>query len=211
MAGRIIAALHKGQKVLWLICGGTNIPLAVSAMSLIASECSDPELSALTVGQTDERYGPVGHEDSNWKQMMDSGFQGEKVRQISFLIGKPLPETVATYAKKFDTASSAVANGKGLVLAQFGIGQDGHVAGIMPHSPAVSDIALVSGYEGKPYTRLTITPVAMKRIDVAYTFAFGENKRAAAQRLQLEDLPIAEEPCQLLKLIPDSYFYCDVI
>ena len=211
MAGRITAALHAGRKVFWLVCGGSNIPLAASAITIIAGECSDRELANLTVGQTDERYGPVGHEDSNWRQMADNGFKFDHVGTLSFLIGKSLAETAATYSLKFDEISGAIAGARGLVIAQFGVGPDGHVAGILPHSPAVTDISLISGYEGQPYTRLTLTPMAFKRIDVAYTFVFGDSKRQAIKSLCEQDRPIAEEPCQLLKTIPESFLYSDLI
>jgi len=53
--------------VLWLVPGGSNIPIAVEAMDMIRKEMSGLSLKYLTITLSDERYGSVGHKDSNWK------------------------------------------------------------------------------------------------------------------------------------------------
>ncbi len=215
MAGRIIAALLGGKRVLWLVCGGSNITSAVAAMDIILNEVNDKDLKNLTVGQTDERYGPVGHEDSNWKQLADSGFPFEEVQSVPILIDRPLRETVEAYESKIGALMGAVADDDegrgGLIIAQFGIGSDSHIAGILPRSPAVTDRHLVCGYVAEPYTRITLTPVALARVQVAYAFAFGESKATAIRRLKNEELTLEEQPCQLLKTLPEAFLYSDAI
>ncbi len=97
------------------------------------------------------------------------------------------------------------------VVAQFGIGADGHVAGMLPHSPAVEAAALVAGYESKPFVRISMTPPAIAHVQAAYTFVFGEAKKEAVSNLQTKELTLADEPCQILKTIPESYFYSDQV
>lgn len=209
MASRIISALNGSRKVLWLICGGSNIAGASDAMSMIRDEVLPHMLPNLTVGQTDERYGPVGHADSNWQQMKDNGFGFDDIKTLPILEDKPLAETVADYASKIGHAISATRENGGLIIAQFGMGADGHIAGMLPRSQAVNDTKLVSGYEGKPFTRISLTPTALRMIQVAYAFVFGATKARAVTDLRDKALPLEEEPAQILKQIPEASLASD--
>jgi 6-phosphogluconolactonase/glucosamine-6-phosphate isomerase/deaminase len=207
MAGEIATQLNAGQKVLWLICGGSNIPLSAQAEKLIRLRVKEHELKNLTIGQTDERFGPVGHPDSNWQQMHKAHFNFEGVRILPILSNKSLEETVSDYET---TLANAFSNND-IVVAQFGIGADGHVAGMLPHTGGLSASSLVFGYNSPPFVRITITPTAFAHIEFAYSFVFGTSKQDAVRKLWQKDLTIDEMPCQILKRIPESYFYCDQI
>ena len=204
MAKHISSLLLHDKKVLWLVCGGSNIPLAKEAMDIVRAQAGE-KIKNLAVGQTDERFGPVGHPDSNWRQMIDAHFNFEGVETLPILRGKPLEETVEKYA---DTLAGAFST-HDAVVAQFGIGADGHVAGMLPHTGGIDENKLAFGYESAPYVRITMTSPAFAHISAAFGFAFGEAKREAIVNLQTKELSIAEEPCQLLKTIPESYFYSD--
>lgn len=206
MAQKLTDSLRKG-KVLWLICGGSNIPLSAQAMDIVRAAVSAQELGNLTIGMTDERYGPLGHPDSNWKQLENIGFNPEGVTTIPILTGKSLHETVEDYGRKLEVAL----RGDPRIIGQFGIGMDGHIAGMLPHSPAISNTGLVDGYEAKPFTRITITQPVFEKISTAYVFVFGGSKQAVLKRLMNENLPIEEMPCQILKQLPEAYFYTDQI
>lgn len=205
MAQKITSSLSSGKKVLWLICGGSNIPYAKEAMDLIRLRQRDA-LPLLSIGQTDERYGEVGHKDSNWQQMIEANFNFEGVKTLPILRGKPRAETVAEYAPVIEQAF----NEHHVVVAQFGIGADGHVAGMLPHTGGISAAELVFGYDSPPFVRITLTPPAFTHINAAYTFAFGAAKREAIDKLK-QILPLEEEPCQILKTISESYFYSDQV
>ncbi len=205
MADKLSASLGENQRVLWLICGGSNIPLAALAMNMVRKTVGVEQLGLLTVGQTDERYGPIGHKDSNWKQMEDASFNFDNVNPMPMLMGESLEKTVEDYARRIKNAFEE----NDIVIAQFGIGADGHVAGMLPHTEAIDDEKLVSGYEAEPFVRVTLTPPAFDGIDVAYTFAFGNSKHEAVTRAWQKDLTIFEMPAQILKRIPESYFYSD--
>jgi 6-phosphogluconolactonase len=206
MAQKLAESLRKG-KVLWLICGGSNVPLSAEAMNTVRASVSADELRNLTVGMTDERYGPLGHVDSNWKQLEDAHFNIEGVKTIPILTGKPLADTVSDYAQRLETALAE----NPFVIAQFGIGADGHIAGMLPHSPAVASTDTIYAYEAAPFTRITITQPVFKKISLAYAMAFGPSKKTAIDRLKNENLAVEEEPCQLLKQISEAYFYTDQI
>jgi 6-phosphogluconolactonase/glucosamine-6-phosphate isomerase/deaminase len=206
MAKEISGALAADKKVLWLICGGSNIPLAKEAMDMMRADAGS-KIVNLTVGQTDERYGDMGHPDSNWQQMIEAGFNFEGVGTRPILFGGAGEETVLRYANMLaeDFASND------LVVAQFGIGADGHVAGMLPHTGGLDEEELAFGYDSAPFVRITMTPPAFAHVHCAYAFAFGESKRQAIASLQTKELPASEEPSQLLKTIPRSYFYSDQV
>lgn len=205
LSSRLIQELGAGRKVLWLICGGSNIPLAKRVMDLVR-EGAGASLANLSIGQTDERFGEVGHKDSNWQQMKEASFNFEGVEWLPILRNVPLQETAQAYA-----AELMVALGKAdVVVGQFGIGADGHVAGMLPHTPGIAASEYAVGYEAEPFVRITMTPPALAHLAAAYTFAFGPSKHDAIEKLKTE-LPLEDEPCQILKRIPESFFYTDQI
>ena len=66
----IEAKLDAGLKIFWLLSGGSFMPIEVE----VAQRLSDhPGLKHLSVTLTDERYGPDGHQDSNWQKLLDAG------------------------------------------------------------------------------------------------------------------------------------------
>ncbi len=204
MARAIIDALAKGE-VLWLICGGSNIPLAKAAMDIVRAGVLPEQLKNLTVGETDERYGMPGHPDSNWRQMHDVQFNFDSVQSLPILLGKDLEQTSADYAVVLSEALSKNPH----VVAQFGMGADGHVAGMLPHTGGLEATELVFGYESLPFTRVSITPPVFEKIDEAFVFVFGDSKHEAVTKLWQKDLTIEEMPCQILKRIPECSFYSD--
>jgi len=204
MAEKISSELLRNKKVLWLICGGSNIPLAKEAMDRVRAQVGG-HIKNLTIGQTDERFGPVGHKDSNWLQMQEVHFNFGDVQTLPILQNKSLEETVSEYAAGLEVAFKE----NEVVVAQFGIGADGHVAGMLPHTGGIHAEELAFGYESAPFVRITMTPPAFAHIDEAYTFAFGEAKKDAIEKLQTQELTLEEEPCQILKELPFSFFYSD--
>jgi 6-phosphogluconolactonase/glucosamine-6-phosphate isomerase/deaminase len=201
---RLKSELAADKKMLWLVCGGSNIGAEVKIMKAIPADLSQN----LTVALTDERYGEVGHGDSNWQQLMDAGFDIKAGKALPVLTGKPLEQTIADYA---DLARQLFEKND-LAIALFGIGGDGHIAGILPDSPASREgAALAAGYDSPPYTRLTLTFPALKQIDVGYAMSFGDSKQAALQRLENEEIELAEQPSQVLKQLPEAYLYSDQI
>ncbi len=204
LAAKLVNELMHGKHILWLICGGSNIPLAKQVMNIVRASAGE-QIHNLSIGQTDERFGPVGHKDSNMQQMLEASFNFEGGEWLPILRDLPLEATAQAYA-----AELMVALGKAdVVVGQFGIGADGHVAGMLPHTPGIGASEYVVGYESSPFVRLTMTPPAIAHLAAAYVFAFGDAKRDAIEKLRTQELPLQEEPCQILKTIPECYFYTD--
>ena len=71
LALKIKDRLASGQRVVWLLSGGSGIQAVLATCTLLAGS----DLRNLYVTLSDERYGPVGHPDENWQQLLDGGMQ----------------------------------------------------------------------------------------------------------------------------------------
>ncbi len=190
LAQSILAKLEKKKKVLWLVAGGSSIPAAVVASKIIARH---PHRN-LAVTLTDERFGPKGHADSNWAKLLSRGFALPEAKIFFILTDKNMEATVEKFRKfleeKFEWADWKV--------GIFGVGEDGHTAGILPESPAVSFPRLAFGYYTEKFNRITMTAKAIGMLDEAIVFAQGEKKRRPLRKLE-EEISVAKMPAQALK------------
>ncbi|MBC7581550.1 6-phosphogluconolactonase [Aeromicrobium sp.] len=201
---RISAELIAGQKVLWLIGGGSGIIASVTIMANLPDDLTEN----VTIFLTDERYGEVNHVDSNSKQLADAGFHPKNATFVHMLQpGFSMAETKERYAQALERAVEHT----DVVIAQSGIGPDGHIAGILPHSAATTAGGWIVGYEAPHYTRMTMTFEAMRHIDAAYYMTFGVDRLPALTRLRDEAIPLADQPAQILKELPEAYVYNDQI
>jgi 6-phosphogluconolactonase/glucosamine-6-phosphate isomerase/deaminase len=173
LAERLNKELESEAKVLWLVSGGSNVAASKYVMDQIKAGYTK-KLSIMTV---DERYGPKGHADSNWKQLMDGGFDAKDAILIPALEdGLSFEQTTTRY----DSLTEQAFLDNKVVIAQLGIGPDGHTAGILPNSVATEpNSRLVVNYVADPYKRLTLSFTALKKVTVAYVLAFGSNKMDA--------------------------------
>jgi 6-phosphogluconolactonase/glucosamine-6-phosphate isomerase/deaminase len=204
IARRLTNELADAKRVLWLLSGGSNIAIEVAAMKLLPAGVQ-PHLAIML----DERYGPFGHKDSNMQQLYDSGFTPGSAAVIPVLTPDNLSLEAAA-ARYAAAAETAFANAD-VIIAQLGIGPDGHISGILPGTPAVSAKGLVSGYRTDQFERVTFTFGALKKATAAYAFAFGTNKLVQLERLRDKNLPLEDQPAQILKQIRESYVYNDQI
>jgi 6-phosphogluconolactonase/glucosamine-6-phosphate isomerase/deaminase len=204
MYERLTKELQAGKHVLWLVTGGSSMAVAVGVMQGLP----DAITRGLTVMLTDERYGPVGHPDSNYKQYQDLGMQPKQARFVPVLRPDlPLEDTVKQYANDFQIVAGAADT----IIGMFGIGTDGHIAGALPGSAAISSGDLTFGYESPPFTRVTLTPKAISQINVAYAYAFGDTKKEQLTRLHDENLTLDVQPAQILKQLPEAFVFNDQI
>jgi 6-phosphogluconolactonase len=200
LADRLAQKLGLGGSVLWLISGGSAIEIAV----LAAKKLSGAELSRLSISLVDERYGPVGHSDSNWRQLTAAGFELEGAN-LQPILENQNPEVTAANFEKFIGAHA-----HDYKIALLGMGADGHTAGILPGSPALTAPGLVCFYQGPDYQRLTLSRKGLESLDEAILFASGENKHQAVKDLSA-DLPPDEQPAQIIKQIPRWSVYNDLL
>jgi 6-phosphogluconolactonase/glucosamine-6-phosphate isomerase/deaminase len=205
LQARLITELTTGKKVLWLVSGGSNIDASVVIMANI-----EPGLqSNLTIMLSDERYGPVGHADSNFQQLQDKGLIVSGATLIPTLQpGLSIHDTAAAYASIIQQQFSEAE----IIISQLGIGSDGHIAGVLPESPAASaSEVLVVGYQSDPFERITCTFRALQAIDANYSLVYGADKQDALTRLQQTEVALIEQPSQILKQLSEAYVYNDQV
>ena len=198
---RLIDELSVGPGVLWLVPGGSNIGAAVEIMRGIPGELSD----RLAVTLTDERFGPVGHAESNWFQLERAGFDTKNAARVPVLVGlDDMEATASAFAAKLELllAQSRVAFG------HVGMGDDGHIAGILPHSSGVSARGLVCHYRTPTRDRISCTFDALRRFTAVFLITSGEGKRAPLANLRRE-LSLDEQPAQILKELREAYVFHD--
>lgn len=191
--------LLTGQRVAWLLSGGSAIELEVR----IAQSLQSLDVSRLHVGLIDERYGPMGHKDENYLQLMNAFFPFYIERVLSHKSGKDT-------AKSFGLATEKTLKKVDYSLGIFGIGADGHTAGIKPGSPAVNSREAAVYYEWDDHQRITLTPPTIRQLSEAIIYAAGSEKADALNQLIQKDLPPGEQPAQILKDIKTSTLYSDV-
>ena len=204
---QIQRSLASGAPVLWFVSGGSAIQIQTAIMQKLSQDVPDT-LTQLTIMPVDERYGPVGHADSNGAQMRQAGFAAGRARWIDILDGETLDETLAHYEALVDENFARAKT----VIATLGLGPDGHTAGVLPDSPAAYDTtSTVIGYNWSDYTRMTLGLAQLRQIDRAFVLAYGDAKCAALQRLHDNQEVISTLPAKVLYDIPRVTVYNDCL
>jgi len=200
IAGRILSYLENDKNVLWLVPGGSAITVAVETAKIIAEY---PHVN-LTVTLTDERYGAVGHKDSNWQQLKERGFSLPQARLLQVLEGKDLIVTT----EKFNTIIDEELEKADYRIGLFGIGADGHTAGILPASSAAESKEWVSSYQAPQFERITVTSKTIEKLDEAVVWAQGKEKWYVIADLN-RDIDVKKQPAQILKKVPTLTIFTD--
>lgn len=198
IANRINRELEHND-VLLLLSGGSNVDLGVAVVKKLNRK--------LTVGLIDERYGPIGHKDSNWQKLLDAGLDTNNVELLPVLEpGFSTTETAVAYSLKLQKATIQ----NQTIIGIFGIGEDGHTAGVLPQSTAVGSMDTFTSYTGPDFERLTITPTFFEHINIAFLVAYGDNKRAKLEELKT-DITVGDQPAQALKDVSELIVYNDQV
>jgi 6-phosphogluconolactonase/glucosamine-6-phosphate isomerase/deaminase len=208
VTARLGKELETGKRVLWLVSGGSNVAAEVEIMATLRAQYEE-RLDQLAILPVDERYGEKGHADSNTQKLRKAGFDPGGATWVDVLEHNvPFEQTIDFYN---EVATMALANASSIV-GQLGMGDNGHIAGIQPGSPAVTaDETTVAGFEWSDYMRLTLTPNALKRVKVAFLLTYGQNKKEILTKLQECEGEVSTFPGLLLYEIPEVFVYNDQI
>lgn len=194
----------KTSKVLYLITGGSNADIEIEILNGVNSEVTEN----LFILLADERYGPSNHQDSNYTQLINKGFNVKNATFVNLLSDNLGPEeTLQLYTDIYKYYKGEA----DVVIAQLGIGSDGHIAGVLPNSPGVNSSEIATYYESTPYQRLTLSLETLKDIDKAFVFCFGEDKKDALTKLEEGSLDKNTLPSIILKDLADVIVYNDQI
>lgn len=191
-----------GKKILWLLSGGSSLDIAVR----VSQNLKGMYLGDLTVSMTDERYGLPGHKDENWQQLLDAGLSLPGANLYRPLNGKSRINTTIDFNKWLESALDEAEYKIGI----FGMGEDGHTAGISPGTKAVSSRELAAEFTGHDFERITITPTTVAQMDEAIIQISGQNKAQQLHKLLGSELSLDEQPAQILKSIPQATIYTDI-
>lgn len=221
LAARVLARLNRNMPVLLLVSGGACEDAAIGAFSAIAGSFSNERgrLKMLfNLGLVDERFGKAGHQDSNWRQLLDKGLDPARCNAMPMLVEQAdekvgLDEAVSHYNAFLSLAVSKHDEGKLYIVCLLGLGEDGHVAGILPESPASQmgddDARLVIGYRSALFPRVTITPAFFRSVDYAAVWVSSHTTIPSLDRLS-ESLPIDQHPAQLIKKVAEAEIFAGV-
>jgi 6-phosphogluconolactonase/glucosamine-6-phosphate isomerase/deaminase len=204
IAENIAEQLESNRSVLWLVSGGSNIEIEVNILKKL--ELDNFETSRLIVIPIDERYGKYNYQDSNGYQLRQAGFQPKSGKFIDVLSENLSFEDTIMY---YNSIIKKLFSETDYVIGQFGLGSDGHVAGIKPFSPAIisKNNDLIIGYKWTDFDRLTLNLNGFNKINLAYLVAFGKDKKFAIERLKARNESVDSLPALLLNTISDLYVY----
>ncbi len=221
LAQRLVSKLKSNCPVLFMVSGGSTAPVAAAVCADVAREFRDRSKILkllMSVTLADERYGTVGHPDSNWRLLLECGLEPELFASFPILgEGSGTNGGEDADARAFGDMLADAAARRGhdalYIAALLGIGEDGHTAGILPGSPAAAispeDPTYAVAYRSAIFNRITITPAFFRHMDLAVAYATGTNKRAAIDALRSEG-PATEPPARLLSLARESVLYTDL-
>lgn len=192
------------NSILLLVSGGSAIAIEADVLRQMA-DC--PEI--LGVLPMDERFGLQGHNDSNIAQLNKELHPNRPVAVHDVLSQNlPFSDTVEHYSALAQDLFARADH----IVGIFGIGTDGHTAGLLPGSPAVNDtVSTVIGYNWSDYDRMTLGTSSLLQIDTAFVLAYGEAKSHALERLKANEESFADLPAKLLYDIADVTIYNDYI
>jgi 6-phosphogluconolactonase/glucosamine-6-phosphate isomerase/deaminase len=199
LANELATPVSQGKEVLWLVSGGSSVAVAINAAQLL----NVAQTKHITVAQIDERMVSTGSKQENWQQLLNSGFNPADFKQaVSMLSTGSQPEEIA---KNYGRLLQQLIGQSGAVIGLFGIGENGHTAGIMPAANAAEFDSfkgpeLVASYRADDFTRITITEACIKQMTSIVAYACGEKKRSVVEQLNM-DLPVHAQPAQLLKSV----------
>jgi 6-phosphogluconolactonase/glucosamine-6-phosphate isomerase/deaminase len=209
IAQSILNQLKINKRVLFFVTGGSSIAVGVRVSKILQDNFKKEEnknlIKNLAITLTDERYGKVGHMDSNWQQLLENGFGLLDAKIIPVLTGDDFEETT----QKFNMVLAQALKNADYKIGLFGIGSDGHTAGILPESKAVNFEEFVVGYEAPKFSRITITPKTIEELDEAVVWVQGEEKWNTIKNF-IDTYPLmVKQPAQVLKKVPLLTIFTD--
>lgn len=191
--------------ILLLLSGGSAVRLYPYLVDWIKAHPTGSFQGKLAVGQVDERLRP-GREESGIRDQGSAGTEKRDKNINAVVIGEiglwevcrekgiachlisqsesnsARAGTLEESASLYNQTISNIFKSASKTIAVLGIGEDGHTAGLLPGYRKDWDVdRMVVGYENDgPFPqRISLTPKALRQLDMAIVVAAGEKKRAA--------------------------------
>ena len=199
---RIKFLIKNNSRVLWIVSGGSNIETEVEIMNTISLK----ESAKLEIILSDERFGDKDHPDSNYLKLVSAGFKKKNSNFENILTNNNPKEVARNYCNLF----KAKIQKTDYIIAELGIGSDGHIAGVLPNSSAINCNELASYYDGPDFKRLTLTFNALIKINEAFIYSVGREKEKIIKLLQTKLNNPKEFPSQFLYEIKRVSIYNNI-
>lgn len=196
--------LRAGKRTLWLISGGSSIPVAYE----VSKQLAETDCKNLYITLVDEKVVENDGSVNNFQQLINTGFALECGELIPILKeGFSLSESAnafeANLKEQIETAE--------FIVGQFGLGEGYHTGGIIAHSSAITDDAYVKYYASDDAKHITITTKVIKLLDSAFINSMGESKKPLVQHFLISEESIDNEPTQALKNAKTTILCSDVL
>lgn len=219
-AGELLnkALRQRENKPVLLFLGGGS---ALNVLDFVGKSALSKNL---TVTMTDERFS-ADPEANNFSRMQKTDFYALALEAgVSFFGTLPRPnEKIEELARRWEDnlKSWKKENPPGEMLALFGMGSDGHMAGIFPFpenrekfNNLFGGENWISAYNAEGKTkfnlRITTTPALFKQISEAFLFACGEEKKEKIDLLEAGRGHIHEFPTLGLNLAEKAALITDL-
>lgn len=212
-----LLAQYPDTPVLLLLAGGSSFKIYDAIRPEVLSD-------HVTIAMTDDRFS-MDMDVNNFTQLQSTYFYNEAIDTNTYTISTEVwnEENPEALAERFATGIAGWRKDfpNGVVIATFGIGTDGHIAGMMPEEKAdfkkrfVDTKQTVVGYNtpnNEHHERITITmPFIKSEVKHAVVYAVGENKKEAVQKVLAPTGNLHETPARIIREIPDTYLFTDVV
>lgn len=220
-AGRYIndlLSLYIGKPVLFLIAGGSSLDVLEYILPEFIPE-------NLTVTVTDERF-TDDMDQNNFDTLQTTKFYSDISEVESFVIntavfaGDDIDFHAARFEKNLKEWIEEFPNGK--IIALFGIGADGHTAGIIPHvyegdlfDQKFSSDALVATVIDKAELggfpeRVTTTFSFMKKVHYPIFYIKGNGKKEALIKALDPNTKLSDTPARIMTELRDVFIFTDI-
>ncbi len=188
-----------------------------SALSVVERLSVWDDMKGLTIVALDERFDPTNRESNLAHIAGTTWFSRATANGASAIDTGTLPvDTSETLAERFSQALAAwrMAHPTGIIVGLFGMGDDGHTAGIFPLPE--DERTFTERFQGEravvayraPDTvknpfRITVTLSYIRSFARGFAYLCGENKRKKLDQLRRnEPLPLSVFPAGILKELP---------
>lgn len=185
---------REGQAYIALSGGETPLPVYRTLGE------RDIDFSGVDFFLTDERYVGLDSEDSNYRAIMDQFGRDRGVRMHFFDTRLEIEEALVAYQRELTQVPNGVFD-----LIVLGVGVDGHIASLFPHSAAIrskADLARTTTDAFPVRDRLTMTTSMIMRAKRVLLIA-GRNKKQILEKMIFSTETVEDIPAKKLMEHPE--------
>lgn len=219
-AGKYVSdllATHIDQPLLLLIAGGSSLSIL---------DYINPEYlgNNITVTVTDERF-TDDVEHNNFAMLQTTPFYDDLIQVDAFCINTQLfsEDTLDIHRARFEKNIRDWQKEfpKGIIIGVFGMGSDGHIAGIIPG--IYNQEEFNNKFDGEQYVadvnalgknehplRITTTFSFMRLVNFSVFFITGESKRSALEMALAKDGSLFETPARIMQEMKRPEIFTDI-